>query len=157
MVAPAKTHRVSSGPVADSLVLPAAVVGVAVGLVLVEEGPLELAELPEVVVVVVGGVVLLVLERSVELAVPEELLVSPGSDLGLVVGVEIVTLGFFTVTSVLWKWRQRKTAAITSRTTNKIESSHRITRICKTPIHPFCSIKPKNSKNCKYFVLIQHL
>jgi len=54
---------------------------------------------------------------------------SPGRVLGFLLLEEMLTVGFLTVTSVLWKWRHRKIAAITRRITNMIESSHLSTRI----------------------------
>ena len=133
-MAPAKTHSVSSGPVAVRFALDAeAVVPVFAFAVL----PVALVPWLAAFVAPVGVLLaLLVLEDvlfeptlplfvEVLLLLPE----SPGRVLGFLLLEEMLTVGFLTVTSVLWKWRHRKIAAITRRITNMIESSHLSTRI----------------------------
>lgn len=126
-MAPAKTHSVSSGPVAVRFALDAeAVVPV-----------FAFAVLPVALVPPVGVLLALLaledvlFEPTLPLFVEVLLLLpeSPGRVLGFLLLEEMLTVGFLTVTSVLWKWRHRKIAAITRRITNMIESSHLSTRI----------------------------
>lgn len=133
-MAPAKTHSVSSGPVAVRFALDAeAVVPVFAFAVL----PVALVPWLAVFVPPVGVLLALLaledvlFEPTLPLFVEVLLLLpeSPGRVLGFLLLEEMLTVGFLTVTSVLWKWRHRKIAAITRRITKMNESSHLSTRI----------------------------
>jgi hypothetical protein len=133
-VAPAKTHSVSSGPVAVRFALDVEPVVLVLAFAVL---PVALVPWLAAFVAPVGVLLaLLVLEDvlfestlplfvEVLLLLPE----SPGRVLGFLLLEEMLTVGFLTVTSVLWKWRHRKIAAITRRITKMNESSHLSTRI----------------------------
>lgn len=133
-MAPAKTHSVSSGPVAVRFALDVEPVVLVLAFAVL---PVALVPWLAAFVAPVGVLLaLLVLEDvlfestlplfvEVLLLLPE----SPGRVLGFLLLEEMLTVGFLTVTSVLWKWRHRKIAAITRRITKMNESSHLSTRI----------------------------